>query len=111
MRPLPKVGAAIEELKARRGVHVETGETTWTIRFVAGALVCEVTVPIDWCFEWFVTVTRSEGKEEVWRDWTEHYGTHNEALDAEMAADILSFVDRASKSDLLEPISLHEERA
>ena len=112
MKQIPKVRAVIEKLKMRSDISVEVGKTAWLIRIAKPEnIVCEVTVPIDWCFEWFVSVRRNGQKEEVWSDWMEHYGAPDERLDAEMADDLLSFIDRAVQSNVSTPINLCEERA
>ena len=112
MKQLPKVHAVIEKLKMRSDVSVEVSKTAWLIRIAkAEDIVCEVTVPIDWCFEWFVSVRRKGQKEEVWSDRMEHYGAPDDRLDAEMANDLLAFIDRAIQSDVGTPIYLCEERA
>lgn len=67
MKQLPKVRALIEALKTRPGVYVEAGEA-WLVRVPKDDLVCEITIPIDWCFEWFVSVRGGPKKGEVWSD-------------------------------------------
>lgn len=91
-------------------MSVSVAKSAWIVRVPkeSGA-ECEVTIPIDWCYEWFASL-KKDGK-EVWSDQMEHYGSPDEELDAAMADAILSYVTRVAQSDLASPVSLYEERA
>ena len=107
---LVHVRKLIDRLSRRSDVEVETNGD-WLIRIPKGRdFVCEVTVPIDWCFEWHACVKQLGKKEDVWYDWMDHYGSPEEALDAEMAECIEAFVERVAQSDLKLPLSIYEER-
>ena len=74
--------------------------------------VCEVTVPHN-VLEWFASVKQAPDAQEVWSDWMDYTGYDDspmEKLEAEMADDILAFIDRVSASALVFPLSIWEEK-
>jgi hypothetical protein len=102
----------VARLSGRGDITVNTEKGTWVIRIPKGPdFVCEVAVPIDWCFEWHACVRPAAGKEHIWHDWMEHYGSPHEALDAEMAASIEAFVVRVAGSELKLPLRIHAEKS
>lgn len=107
MKNLPKVRAAVEKLKTLSDVSV-VEKDAWIVRIPKrGGLECEITIPIDWCFEWFTRI-KKDGK-ECWSDWMEHHGLPDKELDSEMAEAILSYVDRVMQSALTQPVRMYEE--
>ena len=105
-----RVREVVEKLGRRSDVTVEVQNNAWLIRIPKGAdFVCEVTVPIDWCFEWFACVKQVGMKDDVWSDWMDHYGSSDAELDAEMAGCIEAFVERVTRSELKLPLSIWEK--
>ena len=71
---------------------------------------CEVTVPHD-VLEWFACVKDRREKKEVWSDWMDYSGygeSPKDKLEAEMADDILAFVNRVSALELKLPLKIRE---
>lgn len=99
----------IVRLSSRDDLIVEERKDAWLIRIPKGDSVCEVTIPIDWCFEWFACVKQQENKDDLWSDSMQHYGSPNDVLDAEMARDIEAFIERVTQSDIILPLSIYEE--
>jgi len=107
---LVHVRAVVARLSRRSDVLVETLNDAWLIRIPRDAdFVCEITVPIDWCFEWFACVKPVGKNDHVWYDWMEHYGSSDDDLDIEMAECIESFVERVTRSELKLPLSIYAE--
>jgi hypothetical protein len=104
----------IDSLGKRSDVVVVEQEQSWLIVITTGRdLLCEVTIPCD-VLEWFASVKRRQNKREVWSDWMDYAGYDDrpkEKLEAEMADDILRFVDRVSASELGLPLRIHEARS
>ena len=74
--------------------------------------MCEVIVPHD-VLEWYASVKRRRDKKELWSDWMDYSGYNDsskEKLEAEMAGDILAFVDRVSTAEQLLPLKIYEGR-
>ena len=104
----------IDVLQKRSDVGVVEQEQSWLVVITKGRdLVCEVTIPHD-VLEWFACVKSRKEKREVWSDWMDYDGyadSPKEKLEAEMADDILAFIDRVSLSELVLPLRIYEERA
>jgi hypothetical protein len=108
----PRVRHVIDGLRDRGDLVVEDRKDAWLVRIPKGSeFVCEITVPRDWCFEWFACVKRVDEKKPDWSDWMEHYGSPDEVLDAEMADCITSFVARVTQSELKLPLNIYEDNA
>ena len=94
----------IEELRKRADVGVVGERQSWLVSITKGRdLVCEVTVPHD-VLEWYASVKHRRDKKEVWSDWMDYSGYDDrtrETLEAEMAGDILAFIDRVSTAEQL----------
>jgi hypothetical protein len=89
---------------------VEDQADAWLVRVPKlGGLVCEITVPRE-RFEWFASVKRLPGNEEVWSDWMDHYDMPEEDLAAEMAECIAQFVERVLGGELRLPLRIYEEK-
>lgn len=64
--------------------------------------------------EWYACVKHRREKKEMWADWMDYEGYDKRPkaeLEAEMAEDILAFVDRASSKEPLLPLRIYEESA
>jgi hypothetical protein len=101
----------IELLRLRSGVEISDEAQFWHICITKGRdLICEVTIPHD-VLEWFASVKRGNDQEEVWSDWMDYDGYDDRSrkeLEAEMANDILAFVDRVSAAEQLFPLKIYE---
>ena len=111
---MSRIHQLIESLQQRSDVGIVEQEQSWLVVITKGRdLFCEVTIPRD-VLEWFASVKQQHDKQEVWSDWMDYAGYDDrpkEKLEAEMADDILSFIDRVSASELVLPLSIYEERA
>lgn len=98
-------------LRTRSGISVVEQEQSWLIAIPKGHdFVCEVTIPHS-VLEWFASV-KQDGQ-ETWSDWMDYTGYDDspmEKLEAEMADDILSFIERVSTTEHVFPLSIWEER-
>lgn len=101
----------IEELRARSDVGVAEEAQGWRICISKGrAFSCEVIIPHD-VLEWFASVKDRIEHKDVWSDWMDYSGYDSrprEELEAEMARDILAFVDRVSKNKLELPLKIYQ---
>jgi hypothetical protein len=104
----------IEVLRGRSDVGIVEEKQSWLIMITKGRdLICEITVPHN-VLEWHACVKHRREKKEVWSDWMDYAGYDDSPkakLEAEMADDILAFVDRVSISEPLLPLRIYEERA
>ncbi len=104
----------IESLQQRSDLSVVEQDQCWQVVITKGRdLSCEVTIPRD-VLEWFARVKQRQDKREVWSDWMDYTGYDDrpkEQLEAEMADDILAFIDRVSASELVLPLRIYEEKA
>jgi hypothetical protein len=104
----------IELLRKRADVGVVEQEQSWSVVIRKGRdLFCEITVPHD-VLEWSACVKRREDNREVWSDWMDYSGYDDrpkDDLEAQMADDILAFIDRVSVSELVLPLRIYEARA
>jgi hypothetical protein len=104
----------IELLRKRADVGVVDQKQSWSAVITKGRdFFCEVTVPHD-VLEWFACVKRRQDNTEVWSDWMDYSSYDDrpkENLEAQMAHDILDFVDRVSASELVLPLRIYEARA
>jgi len=102
----------IEELRACADIGVADETQSWLISIAKGPdLVCEVTVPHD-VLEWYASVKHRRDKKEIWSDWMDYSGYDDkpkEKLEAEMAGDVLAFIDRVLNSEQLLPLKIHED--
>ena len=109
-----RIRQLIEVLRKRSDVGVVEQEQSWLVVITKGRdLICEVTIPHD-VLEWYAHVKRQQDKREVWSDWMDYSGyddSPREKLEAEMADDILAFIDRVSVSELVLPLRIYEEKA
>jgi hypothetical protein len=103
----------IELLRKRSDVGIVEQEQSWLVVIMKGRdLFCEVTIPHD-VLEWFACLKQQQDKKEVWSDWMDYSGYDDspmEKLEAEMARDILAFIDRVSASELVLPLRIYEEK-
>ena len=101
----------IQELRVRSDVGVVDQPQSWLVIITKGRdLICEVTVPQD-VLEWFATVKHRRDKIELWSDWMDYSSYDDrprEELEAEMAGDILAFINRVSTAELLLPLKIRE---
>jgi hypothetical protein len=97
----------IDGLRSRSDVEVQEHRDASLVLIHSQDFLCEVTIPCR-CYEWFVRVSRNSDGQEIWRDWADHYGASESALDEEMVRDITAFVDRALRSGVTEKLSLYE---
>ena len=108
-----RIRQLIELLRKRSDVGVVEQDQSWLVVITKGRdLFCEVTIPHD-VLEWFACVKHQHDKREVWSDWMDYSGyddSPKEKLEAEMADDILAFIDRVSVSKLVLPLRIYEER-
>ena len=106
-----RVRQLIEELRVRSDVGVVNQPQSWLVSITKGRdLICEVTVPHDG-LEWFALVKHRRGEAELWSDWMDYSGYDDkprEKLEAEMAGDILAFIDRVSTAEQLLPLKIYE---
>jgi len=107
-----RIHQLIDTLRARSDVGVADEAQSWRICITKGRdLFCEVTVPYN-ILEWFASVQHRREKREVWSDWMDYSGYDDrprEQLEAEMAGDILAFVDRVSTAEQLLPLEIYKE--
>ena len=108
---MTRIGQLIEELRARSDVGILDQPQSWLVIITKGQdLICEVTVPHD-ILEWFASVKHRRNKTELWADWMDYSGYDDrtrEQLEAEMADDVLAFIDRASTKEPLLPLKIYE---
>jgi hypothetical protein len=108
---MTRIGHLIEQLRTRSDVGVFDQSQSWLVSITKGRdLICEVTVPHD-VLEWFASVKHRRDKTELWSDWMDYSGyddTPREKLEAEMAGDILAFIDRVSTAEQLLPLKIYE---
>jgi hypothetical protein len=108
---MSRISQLIESLRMRSDVGVVNESRSWRIVIAkGGTLFCEVAVPHD-VLEWHACVMSRREKKEVWTDWLDYEGYDErprEELEAEMADDILAFVDRVSARELALPLSIYE---
>ena len=102
----------IQQLRIRSDVGVADQSQSWLVSISKGRdLFCEVTIPHD-VLEWFASVKHRRDKKELWSDWMDYSGYDDkprEQLEAEMAGDILAFIDRVSfKEPLILPLKIYE---
>ena len=104
----------IEVLRKRDDVGIVEQEHSWLVLITKGCdLFCEVTIPHD-VLEWFACVKNRREDREVWSDWMDYSGyddASGEKLEAEMATDILAFIERVSGSELVLPLRMYEEKS
>jgi len=104
----------IESLRVRSDVGVIDEKDSWLISISKGRdFVCVVTVPRE-VLEWHACVKHRREKKEMWSDWMDYSGYDDRApekLEADMADDIVAFVDRVSMSELRFPLQIYEEKA
>ena len=108
-----QIYALIDALRSRSDLGVINQAGSYLILITKGPdLLCEVTVPFD-ALEWFVCVKSRRDQKEVWSDWMDYAGYGDqpvELLEADMAADILDFVNRASIAQAPFPSSIYGQR-
>ena len=108
---MSQVSQLIDELRSRSDLDICDEPGAWRIAITKGRdYICEVTVPRD-VLEWFASVKRRGQEKEQWCDWMDYCGYDNtptQKLEAEMAKDIKSFVDRVSMGELCLPLEIHE---
>src|SRR5690349_5104138 len=108
---MTRIRQLIEELRKRSEVGVVDEAHSWRICITKGRdLFCEVTVPHD-VLEWQADVKQRHDQKEVWSDWMDYSGYDDrprEQLEAEMAGDILAFIDRVSTAEQLLPLKIYE---
>ena len=110
---MSRIRQLIESLRRRSDVGVVEQEQSWLVVITKGKdLFCEVNIPRD-VLEWFASVKQRQDKREVWSDWMDYKGYDDrskEELEAEMADDILAFIDRVSVSKLVLPLKIYEDK-
>ena len=103
----------IERLRERSDLGIIEQEQSWLVVIMKDQdLIYEVTAPND-VLEWFACVKERGKEKEVWSDWMDYSGYDErpwEELEAEMAADILAFVDRVSVSEPWLLLRIYEEK-
>ena len=111
---MSRICQLVEGLRGRSAIGIVEQKQSWLIVITKGRdLICEVTVPFD-VLEWFACVKERGKEKEVWSDWIDYSGYYERSrdeLEAEMAADILAFVDRVSISEPLLPLRIYVEQA
>ncbi len=111
---MSRIRQLIEVLRRRSDVGVVEHERSWLVAITKGRdLYCEVTIPHD-ALEWFACVKHRREKRDVWSDWMDYSGygdTPKEKLEAEMAEDVLAFVERVSGAELVLPLRIYEDRS
>jgi hypothetical protein len=109
---MSRIHELIELLRQRSDVCVIEREQSWLAVITKGRdWICEVTIPHD-ILEWFACVKHQPDKKEAWSDWMDYSGhddSPKEKLEAEMADNILAFIDRVSASELVLPLRIYEE--
>lgn len=109
---MARIRQLIESLRARGDVGVADEPQSWRIVITKGGyLFCEVTVPYD-VLEWHACVKDRREKKEVWADWMDYEGYDErpkDALEEEMAVDLLAFVDRVSFQEIVLPLNIYEK--
>ena len=108
---MTRIGHLIEQLRPRSDVGVVDQPQSWLVIITKGRdLICEVTIPHN-VLEWFASVKHRRDKTELWSDWMDYSGYDDkprEKLEAEMAGDILAFIDRVSTTEPLLPLKIYE---
>ena len=103
----------IDRLRGLGDTDLVEAKESWLIVITKSRdLICEITVPHD-ILEWSACVRQRGQEKEVWSDWMDYSGYDertNEELEAEMADDILTFVDRISVSEPLLPLQIYKRR-
>lgn len=103
----------IEELKKRSYVEVsEEGVACLVVIGKGGDLICEVTIP-DFVLEWYASVKDQRKNKVIWQDWMDYEGYDDRAreeLEAEMAGDVLAFINRVLRSGLRPPFLIYKTR-
>jgi hypothetical protein len=103
----------IEGLRRRCDVGVTDEVQSWRVIIPKGRdLFCEVTIPHA-VLEWHASVKNRREKKEIWSDWMDYSGYDDRAreeLEAEMADDILAFIDRVSIKYPLLPLKIYESQ-
>jgi hypothetical protein len=111
---MTRICQLIEELRKRSDVGVADEPQSWRICITKGRdLFCEVIVPHD-VLEWHASVKHRREKKEVWSDWMDYSGyddSPREKLEAEMAGDVLAFINRVSVKEPLLPLQIYEGNA
>jgi hypothetical protein len=106
-----RIDQVVEVLRNRSDVGVVDQEQSWRVVITKGRdLFCEVTIPHD-VLEWFACVKHRREQRELWSDWMDYAGyddSPREKLEAEMAEDILRFIDRVSTRELVLPLQMCE---
>src|SRR5580704_13997576 len=101
---MTRIHQLIQDLRVRSDIGVVDEVNSWRISITKGRdLICEVTVPRD-VLEWHASVRSRREKKELWSDWMDYSGYNSspkEKLEAEMAGDILAFVDRVLAAEQL----------
>ena len=109
VRRVSRIRQLIDELRKRSDVGVVDEAQSWRVCITNGCgLICEVIVPHD-VLEWHATVKQRGDQREVWSDWMDYSGYDErprQALEVEMAGDILAFVDRVSAAEQLLPLKI-----
>lgn len=110
---MSRIPQLIETLRHRIDLRIVEQKQSWLVVIPKGPdFVCEVTIPHQ-VLEWFASVKQQQDAREVWSDWMDYTGHDNsqmEKLEAEMADDILAFIDRVSASELVLPLNIWKEK-
>jgi len=108
-----RIPQLIDRLRSRGDIGVVEEKESWLIVITKNRdLICEITVPHD-SLEWSACVRQRGQEKEDWSDWMDYSGYDErtlEELEAEMADDILTFVDRVSVSEPLLPLQIYKGR-
>jgi hypothetical protein len=105
-----RVHELIQELRKRPDVGVADEQNSWRIVITKGRdLFIEVIVPHD-VLEWHACIKHRREKKEIWSDWMDYSGyddSPKNKLEAEMARDILAYIDNVSMWELKPPYRIH----
>lgn len=111
---MSRIRPLIEMLRKRSEMGIVEQKQSWLVVIPKGPdFVCEVTIPHE-VLEWFASVKKRPEMQEAWSDWmdyTSYDDSPMEKLEAEMADDILAFIDRVSTSEQAFPLSIWQEKA
>lgn len=107
-----RIRQLIEVLRKRSDMSIVEQKQSWLVVIPKGPdFVCEVTIPHE-VHEWFASLKKRPDMQEVWSDWMDYTGYDDspmEKLEAEMADDLIAFIDRVSASELVLPLTIWEE--
>ena len=109
---MSRIPTLIENLRSRNDLVVEDQQHAWLIRIPKDKqFICEITIPHK-VLEWFASVKHSDEKKAVWSDWMDYTGyddSPEDKLEADMAGDISSFIQRMTAVEISLPLRIYEQ--